>query len=261
MEASIRLAAFVSIFVIVAIVEWRFPARERAQSRAERWPTNVAIFALDVLVQRVTLGAVAYLAAIEAEARGFGLFHLIAWPGLVEAALGLLVLDLAVYLQHVASHKIPWFWRLHQVHHADLDVDVTTGTRFHPVEILISALYKAAVVFLFGIDPWVVVVFEALLNASAIFTHGNFALPTRLDRLLRRVICTPDMHRIHHSTDPRETDSNYGFFLAIWDHLFATFTPDPAKGRDGLVLGLEEKRDPSKLRLIGLLAMPFRKIQ
>ena len=167
------------------------------------------------------------------------------------------MLDAAIWLQHVITHKVPLLWRLHQVHHADLDVDLTTGIRFHPIEIVLSLLYKAAIVLALGIDPWVVVLFEAVLNASAVFTHGNVALPERLDSALRWLVCTPDMHRVHHSTERAETDSNYGFFLSVWDRLFRTMRQAPAKGQLGVELGLPPYRDPGRLGLGSLLVMPF----
>jgi sterol desaturase/sphingolipid hydroxylase (fatty acid hydroxylase superfamily) len=173
---------------------------------------------------------------------------------------GFLVLDAAIWLQHVVTHKVPVLWRLHQVHHADLDVDLTTGIRFHPIEIVLSALYKAAIVLALGIDPWTVLLFEAVLNASAVLTHANVALPERLDRVLRWIVCTPDMHRVHHSTERAETDSNYGFFLSVWDRLFGTMRHAPAKGQLGVELGLPPYRDPDRLGLGSLLVMPFRRL-
>ena len=164
---------------------------------------------------------------------------------------------MAIWLQHVVTHKVPLLWRLHQVHHADLDVDLTTGIRFHPIEIVLSLLDKAAIVLALGIDPWTVLLFEAVLNASAVFTHGNVALPARFDAALRWLVCTPDMHRVHHSTERAETDSNYGFFLSIWDRLFGTMRHSPAKGQLGMELGLPIYRDPGRLGLGSLLAMPF----
>jgi sterol desaturase/sphingolipid hydroxylase (fatty acid hydroxylase superfamily) len=258
MEAAIRFGIFVSIFVLVALAEWRVPRRALAQTRRERWRTNLSILVLDVIVQRVTLGAAAYATAVYAQANGWGLFNALGWPPLLEALLAFLILDFAIYLQHVMSHALPVFWRLHQVHHADLDVDLTTGTRFHPLEILISLVWKALVVAALGADPWVVVVFEAVLNASAVYTHGNIRIPERIDRVLRWVFCTPDMHRVHHSVIPEETNSNFGFFLSIWDRLCGTFRHDPLGGHDRMNIGLSEYRAP--IRLGGLLLLPFRRL-
>jgi sterol desaturase/sphingolipid hydroxylase (fatty acid hydroxylase superfamily) len=257
MEASSRLGIFVGVFALTAVLELVVPRRPRTQPVGRRWLTNLGILLVDVVAQRLTVGAAAFATALWAEQRGVGLFHLLAWPGWLEGVLGFLVLDAAVWLQHVVTHKVPILWRLHQVHHADLDVDLTTGIRFHPIEILLSLLYKAAIVLALGIDPWIVVLFEAVLNASAVFTHGNVALPERLDTVLRWLVCTPDMHRIHHSTERAETDSNYGFFLSVWDRLFRTMRHAPAKGQLGVELGLPPYRDPSRLGLGALLAMPF----
>jgi sterol desaturase/sphingolipid hydroxylase (fatty acid hydroxylase superfamily) len=258
MEAAVRAAIFLSIFAAVAVAEWRAP--KRAQSRRERWRINLSILLVDVVAQRLTLGAAAYGAAILAQERGWGLFNVLGWPPVFEGVIAFLILDLAVYGQHVASHAVPVFWRLHQVHHADLEVDVTTGIRFHPLEILASLLWKVAVVLAIGADPWVVVAFEAVLNASSVYTHGNVRVPERWDRALRAVFCTPDMHRIHHSVVRRETDSNYGFFLSVWDRLFGTYRADPEAGHDRMEIGLAEYRDPARLGLVALIAMPFRRL-
>ncbi|HEV7255321.1 MAG TPA: sterol desaturase family protein [Mesorhizobium sp.] len=259
MEAAIRLGAFLLIFVLVALAEWRFPKRDRTRTRKERWRINLGILALDVIAQRLTVGAAAFAAAVLAQGRGWGLFNLLDWPFWLEALLAFLALDLAIYLQHVASHAWAPFWRLHQVHHADLDVDLTTGIRFHPVEIVASALWKALVVLLLGADPWTVILFEAVLNASAVYTHGNISLPERADRALRLLFCTPDMHRVHHSVIPRETHSNFGFFLSVWDRLFRTMRHVPERGHEGMELGLPEHRDAGRLGFVSLMRMPFRR--
>lgn len=258
MEGAIRFGVFLAVFAAVAVVEWRLPKRVPALGRADRWRVNLSILALDVLAQRLTLGAAAYATAIVVTAHGLGLFPLLAVPAPIAAVAGFLLLDLAVYLQHVASHRYGVFWRLHEVHHADLEVDLTTGIRFHPLEILLSLLWKCAVVALLGVGPWTVVAFEAVLNASALFTHANLRLPVRVDRALRLLVCTPDMHRIHHSARPEETHSNFGFFLSLWDRAFGTFRRDPDGGHDGMTLGLPLRRDPARLGLSHLLAMPFR---
>lgn len=259
MEAALRLGIFVAIFAAVALAEWRSPRQLPTRTRRERWAVNLGILALDVGLQRLTVGAAAFAAALYARDNGIGLFNLVDLPAPLEIALAFVALDLAVYLQHVASHAVPALWRIHAVHHADLDVDLTTGVRFHPLEIGLSLAWKAAVVAVLGADPWAVVAFEAVLNASAVYTHGNLRLPERADRLLRRLFCTPDMHRIHHSVVPAETHSNFGFFLSVWDRLFRTYRAAPRAGWDGLVLGLPGERDPARLGLAGLLAMPFRR--
>lgn len=258
MEAAIRFGIFISIFVAVAVAEWRFPQHARVQTRKERWVTNISILVLDVIAQRLTVGAAAFAVAVHAQSQGWGLFNYLQWPPLAEGILAFLLLDFAIYLQHIMSHALPVFWRLHQVHHADLDVDATTGTRFHPIEIIISMIYKAALVAALGVDPWVVVIFEAILNASAVYTHGNIRMPESIDRRLRWLFCTPDMHRVHHSVIPEETNSNFGFFLSIWDRLCGTMRHAPVKGQLGVEIGLNDYRDPAKLGLFALLVMPFR---
>jgi sterol desaturase/sphingolipid hydroxylase (fatty acid hydroxylase superfamily) len=254
---AIRLTIFLAVFALVAAAEWRFPQHARVQTRAERWKTNIGILIIDVIAVRLTVGAAAYATAVYAQANGWGLFHALDWPVWIEALAAFLILDFAIYLQHVMSHALPAFWRLHQVHHADLDVDSTTGTRFHPIEIIISLIYKSAVIAAIGADPWVVVVYEAVLNAAAVYTHGNIRMPEAIDRKLRWLFCTPDMHRVHHSTIPEETNSNFGNFLSIWDRLCGTMRWAPIKGQLGVEIGLEDYRDPAKLGLISILMMPF----
>lgn len=258
MEAALRLGIFVGIFTIVAILEAVVPKRPKAGDWRHRWLINIGILVLNIFVQRVTVGAAAFATAVYAQQQGWGLFGYLDWPWWLEAVLSFLLLDFAIYLQHVMSHALPIFWRLHQVHHADLDVDLTTGTRFHPLEIIISMIYKAGLVAAIGVDPWVVLVFEATLNGSAVFTHGNIALPAWLDRTMRYLVCTPDMHRVHHSVITHETNSNFGFFLSVWDRLCGTMIHAPSKGQMGVELGLSEWRTPQDVTFPKLLAMPFR---
>ena len=259
MEALIRFAVFLGVFALLAWLEWYLPRRPRLHLRGTRWPTNLGILALDVVAQRVTVGAVAVTAAAWAAGHQIGLLHQLAWPGWFEGALAFLALDLVIWAQHVATHRLPMLWRLHQVHHADLDVDITTGLRFHPVEIVLSSLLKAAVVVALGAPTLAVILFEIVLNASAVFTHANLRIPPSVDTALRYLICTPDMHRVHHSIERSETDSNYGFFLSVWDRLFRTMRVAPARGQLGVELGLVGQRDPARLRLGNLLVMPFRR--
>lgn len=253
-ETSTRILVFLLVFVVVAAAELLAPRRPKLANWRARWRQNLALFLLDILAQRLTLGAIAVAAALFAEARGIGLFHWLGLAAPIAAIAGFLLLDLAIYAQHVLTHKVPVLWRLHQVHHADEDVDLTTGLRFHPVEILLSSLWKAFIVLALGIGPWTVIAFEAVLNASALYTHGNWRLPEPLERRIRLLFCTPDMHRVHHSEIRAETDSNYGFFLSVWDRLFGTFRREPEKGQAGVVLGLPEARN---LRLRDLLTIPF----
>lgn len=257
MEAAARFGIFLGIFLVIAIWEILAPRRRRSQDKWRRWGINLGLIALNVVVLRFTLGAAAFATAIHAQNHGWGLFNTLDLPLWVEALTAFLILDFAVYLQHVMSHALPAFWRLHRVHHADLDVDLTTGLRFHPLEIIVSMIYKAGVVAAIGADPWVVVAFEAVLNGAAVFSHGNIGMPERMDRTLRWVVCTPDMHRVHHSVIADETNSNFGFFLSIWDRLCGTMRHAPALGHQGVVLGLSEFRDPRRLGLPGILALPF----
>jgi sterol desaturase/sphingolipid hydroxylase (fatty acid hydroxylase superfamily) len=257
MEAALRLGVFLGVFALTGLLELALPRRPKAAGVGRRWLANLGILAVDVLVQRLTVGAVAIAAAVWAEAQGLGVLNLTGWPGWLEGLLAFLALDCAVWAQHVATHKVPLLWRLHQVHHADHDVDLTTGVRFHPLEIVLSALFKAALVVALGAPAAAVLLFEAVLNASAVFTHSNVALPERLDRALRWVVCTPDMHRVHHSTERAEHDTNYGFFLSVWDRSFRTMRHAPAAGQLGVELGLAEHRDPARLGLLALLLMPF----
>src|SRR4051812_14000518 len=249
MEAALRFGIFVGIFAAVAVLEFVLPRRPNDQPLGARWAANLGLLLVDVAAQRLTVGAAAFAAALWSERQGVGLFHLLSLPGCLAGPLGFVLLDLALWFQHLVTHKVPLLWRLHQVHHADLDVDLTTGIRFHPIEIVLSSLYKAAVAAVLGINPWVVILFEAVLNASAVLTHANVWLPERVDTALRWVVCTPDMHRVHHSIVRAETDSNYGFFLSVWDRLFGTMRQMPAAGQLGAVLGLAQHRDASRLGL------------
>lgn len=261
-ETTIRLVAFLTVLVVMAILEHVRPRRPLSQPRARRWLTNLAIVALDSVIVRlmaslaVPLAAVA--AAIYANSHGMGLLALVSWPWWVEALITILVLDFAVWMQHLASHKIPLLWRLHQVHHADVDIDVTTALRFHPIEIALSMLWKIVCVLAIGPPPEAVVLFEILLNASAMFNHSNVALPGWLDTLLRAVVVTPDMHRVHHSTLRREHDSNYGFNLSVWDRICRTYTKAPEKGHLGMTIGLAEHQSAAPTGLVWSLLLPFR---
>jgi sterol desaturase/sphingolipid hydroxylase (fatty acid hydroxylase superfamily) len=257
-ELTIRLSAFVGIFLAMAAWELLAPRRPWAVGRVARWPSNLGMVAVDVAAVRLLIPTAAVGVALIASDRGLGLFHLLGWPGWLAGMLGFVALDLAIYGQHVVFHKVPWLWRLHRMHHADLDIDVTTGLRFHPVEILLSMLIKMAIVALFGVPAAAVVAFEAVLNATSMFNHSNAAMPAWLDRLVRLVVVTPDMHRVHHSAVRAETDSNFGFNVPWWDWLFGTYRAEPAAGHDGVTIGLPIFRDPRELRLDRLLTQPFR---
>jgi len=257
-DLVIRIAAAASIFAVMALWEILAPRRPRSVGRRARWPGNLGILIVDALAVRLLIPVAAVGAALIAAGNGWGLFHAIGLRLSLAALLGFLVLDLAIYAQHVAFHKAPLLWRLHRMHHADPDFDVTTGVRFHPLEILLSMLIKIAVVFALGIPPVAVIAFEVVLNATSMFNHGNVAMPSWLDRALRAIVVTPDMHRVHHSVDPRETDSNFGFNLSWWDRLFGTYRAAPQGGHAGMTIGLPTFRDRAELRLDRLLTQPFR---
>jgi len=252
-----RLAAFLGVFTMMTLWEFFRPRRSLPQPRRERWLTNLGLILLNIVLVRVTLGGVVYGAAVVAAERDIGLLHWISFSHLAAAAVTLLVLDFAVYLQHVMVHALPILWRLHRVHHADLGFDATTGLRFHPFEIFLSLGFKVAVVILVGAVPWAAVAFETMLNAASVFNHGNVAIPEKADRWLRRLIVTPDMHRIHHSTRIMETNSNFGFSVSWWDRLCGTYRAEPVLGQVGMEVGLSEYKDPSRLSVARLLLLPF----
>jgi sterol desaturase/sphingolipid hydroxylase (fatty acid hydroxylase superfamily) len=255
-EMLVRLGAFLGVFATMAIWEAAAPRRTLAIGRRARWPGNLGLVVIDAALLRLIHPATAVGAAVFAETHGWGLFN--AWPvsGAVAIAASVVVLDLAIYVQHVLFHAVPVLWRLHRVHHADLDFDVTTGTRFHPVEIVLSLGIKMAVVMLLGAPAAAVLVFEVLLNATSMFNHGNVRMPIAADRLLRLVVVTPDMHRVHHSIRPEETNSNFGFSLPWWDWVFGTYRDQPRAGHERMTIGIEQFRDPRELRLDRLLIQP-----
>ncbi|MBV8827430.1 MAG: sterol desaturase family protein [Hyphomicrobiales bacterium] len=258
LELLARIAAAVLVFALIALWEVLAPRRPWLVGRRGRWPHNLGIVVIDALAVRILIPAAAVGAALFAAGNGWGVFHALNLRLSVASLLGFLALDLAIYAQHVAFHKVPLLWRLHRLHHADLDIDVTTGVRFHPFEILISMLIKIAVVIALGIPPIAVFVFEVVLNATSMFNHGNVSMPSWLDRLLRLIVVTPDMHRVHHSIAAHETDSNYGFNLPWWDRLFRTYRPAPVAGHKGMTIGLPTFRERGELRLDRLLTQPFR---
>jgi sterol desaturase/sphingolipid hydroxylase (fatty acid hydroxylase superfamily) len=256
MEALVRVGTFLGALTAMLLWEGYYPRRPLSRPRQERWVTNLDLTLLNTVLVRVMVGRVAYTAAVFAADQGVGLLHWRPLPAWVAAVMTLLVLDFALYLQHVLFHAVPVLWRLHRMHHADLDVDTTTGLRFHPLEILLSLGFKAAVGVLLGAVPWAVVAFEVLLNAASVFNHGNVALSERHDRWLRWPVVTPDMHRVHHSTSVIEINSNFGFSVSWWDRLCGTYRAQPALGQVGMDIGLSEYRTP--LHLGQLLLLPFR---
>jgi sterol desaturase/sphingolipid hydroxylase (fatty acid hydroxylase superfamily) len=257
-EIAIRLGAFAAIFAALALWEILAPRRALIAGRKSRWPSNLGVLVVDALLVRILIPTAAVGAALFAAGRGYGLFNLAGLRLSIATILGFVALDLAIYLQHVVFHKVPLLWRLHRMHHADLDVDVTTGVRFHPFEILISLAIKIAVVIALGIPAVAVVLFEVMLNATSMFNHSNVAMSSWLDRLLRFIVVTPDMHRVHHSVLRQETDSNFGFNLPWWDRLFGTYRQAPAAGHDAMTIGLPIFRETRELRLDRLLTQPFR---
>jgi sterol desaturase/sphingolipid hydroxylase (fatty acid hydroxylase superfamily) len=258
-ENSIRLVAFVGVFVVMAMLEFASPRKQRTEPRVTRWITNFGLVVVDAMVLRAVFPILAVGVAVWAQRKGYGLFAILDWPIWLEITLTVIVLDFAIYWQHVASHKLPLLWRVHRVHHADRDLDASSGLRFHPVEIALSMIYKFAVIILLGAPPLGVFVFEVLLNGSAMFNHANFRLPLALDRVLRMFIVTPDMHRVHHSILRREADTNYGFALSIWDRMFGSYTEQPENGHDGMTLGLAEQQTSRPSQLIWCLTFPFRR--
>ena len=259
-ESAIRLTMLFAIFALMAMAEAVFPRKTRTQKRTRRWFTNWVIAFLDSITLRIVMPVLAVQMAAYAGQKGWGLFALTALPGWLETVAAIILLDMAVYGQHVATHKILILWRFHKMHHVDRDIDVTTGIRFHPVEIIFSMAYKLACVLVIGPSVLAVLLFEVTLNASAMFNHTNVKLPAALDKALRRVVVTPDMHRVHHSIIPYETNSNYGFFLSCWDRLFKTYIAQPKHGHDGVVIGLQEHQTDKPSSLFWSLLLPFRRI-
>ena len=257
-EPAIRLTAFAGVLGVMAIWEVLAPRRRQRIGRARRWPGNLGVVVLDTVILRVIFPTAAVGMALVAQTRGFGLFNVVEMPTAVAIISSVVLLDLAVYLQHVLFHAVPALWRLHRMHHADLEFDVTTGVRFHPLEILLSMLIKLCVVAALGAPALAVLIFEVVLNATSMFSHGNVRLPAMVDRLMRFVVVTPEMHRVHHSVRARETNSNFGFNLSWWDRWFGTYRAEPLEGHEGMTIGIEQFRDPRELRLDRMLVQPFR---
>lgn len=254
----VRFSVFAGMFVLMAVAEHLFPRKKRVQTRKSRWITNWSLTLLNSLALRIVFPVLAVGMAAYAEEQSWGLFNKISVPMWLELGLAIVILDLAIWVQHLASHKLSLIWRFHKVHHVDRDMDVTTSIRFHPGEILLSMAYKMILVILIGPAVLAVFLFEVILNAAAIFSHANLRIPRSLDRVLRLVIVTPDMHRVHHSTIVCETDSNYGNFLSLWDRLLGTYVNQPKNGHDGMVIGLEGQQTDAPSSLLWSLALPFK---
>ena len=257
-EAAIRLSVFGGVFAAMAVLEMLMPRKDRTQPRATRWFTNIAVVVIDSIAVGAVFRILAVGVAVYASTQGWGLLNLIELPFWLDVLIAAVLLDCAIYWQHVASHKIPILWKVHRMHHADRDIDVTTGARFHPVEIVLSMLYKFVVILLLGAPPLAVFIFEVLLNGSAMFNHANWRMPLWADKIVRQLFVTPDMHRVHHSIHGDETDSNYGFNLSIWDRMFGTYIDQPRDGHDGMTIGLKEFQTDKPSSLLWCLILPFR---
>ncbi len=255
-ERWIRLFCFFCVLAAMATWEVMSPRRV-AVARARRWPSNLAILLIDTVLVRLSFPILAVGLAVVAQERGYGLFHAVELPGWFAFAASLLALDLAVYLQHVLLHAVPAFWRLHRMHHTDVGFDVTTGVRFHPLETVLSMVIKLAVVAALGPPPVAVLTFEVLLNATSMFNHSNVLIPVAADRLLRWIVVTPDMHRVHHSIHPAETNSNYGFNVPWWDRMLGTYRAQPRDGHAAMTIGIGQFREPRDLRLDRMLIQPW----
>jgi len=256
-QVVIRVSAFLGVLGVMASLELLIPRRRLTTSKVRRWIANLSVVVLDAIIVRLLFAAGAVGAALLAAEKTWGLLNYLAWPMWIETGLAVIALDFTLYLQHVMFHAVPVLWRLHMMHHADLDVDVTTGVRFHPVEVALSMLIKIAVVIVLGAPAMGVLIFEILLNATSMFNHSNLRMPAALDRFLRLVLVTPDMHLIHHSIRSHETNSNFGFNLPWWDRIFGTYRPEPQDGQTTMALGLDQFRDPKGLTLYRILLMPF----
>ena len=256
-EFTIRLIFFVLIFILVALWEIRAPRRNLTTSKKWRWFNNLSIIAINPVFLRLVFPVLAVGMAQTAQANGWGLLNHLGTTNVISLVAWIIALDLVIYLQHVMFHAVPILWRLHMVHHADLDYDLTTGLRFHPVEIILSMILKITIIVALGPPVVSVLAFEIILNGMAMFNHGNIKLPLSVDRFLRLLVVTPDMHRVHHSVIILETNSNYGFNLSIWDRLFGTYLAQPSKGHTDMIIGLSQFRDHRRLTLPWLLILPF----
>jgi len=257
-EITIRLSFFFGVFAIIAVWELFAPKRALTVSKAVRWFNNLGLVFLNSIILRILFPAAAVGVAVFASAHGWGLLNYFQIPFVLAVVISVVAMDFIIYLQHVMVHAVPALWRLHRVHHADLDYDVTTGARFHPIEIILSMLIKFATIVVLGPPVVAVIIFEILLNATAMFNHGNIRLPKGIDQVLRWMVVTPDMHRVHHSVEDDEANSNFGFSLPLWDRLFGTYRDQPRGGHQGMIIGIHKYRDPKQVdQLPGMLALPF----
>lgn len=257
-EPLIRLSFFIGIFALVALLEMLAPRRRQTIPIPLRWVNNLGLVVVNTFLLRLAVPILAVGFALLAEDKGWGILNNVALPAWAVMTLSFLALDLTIYLQHVMFHAVPTLWRLHRAHHTDLEFDVTTGLRFHPLEIIISMGIKLAAIAVIGSPAVIVLVFEVMLNATSMFNHGNFRIPPQLDRILRWFIVTPDMHRVHHSVYPDETNSNFGFNLPWWDRLLGTYRAQPRDDHKDMVIGVSQFRTPRDLWIDKILIQPFR---
>lgn len=255
---QLRLVFFLSIFVLCALWEFILPRKVLTQPKAWRWVNNISLTLVNSTILTVAMPILAFEAAHLAFSNHWGLFQALELSVGLNILFSVFILDCAIYLQHLVFHHVPILWKLHRMHHADLDIDVTTGARFHPIEIVLSMIIKVGIVLLLGIHPIAIVAFEIILNGSAMFNHSNAKLPLSIDRWLRKIIVTPDMHRVHHSKIVKETHSNFGFCLSIWDKTFGTYIAQPKLGHDNINIGVEGIDEPKEQRLDKMLTQPFR---
>ncbi len=256
-EPWIRLGFFLMALLFLAFLEWRVPRRALTESKSTRWFVNLSLVTFDAALVRLAFPILPFGMAVITREHHVGLLNLFSFPPWIAILLGMVILDLFLYLQHVMLHFLPGFWRIHMMHHTDLDFDITTGVRFHPLEIILSTGIKMAAVYLFGLPAQGVLLYEAVLNQTSMLSHGNIRLPLKMDRWLRFLIVTPDMHRVHHSVIIKERNSNFSANLSFWDRLFGTYRDQPDKGHDGMVIGLANFRDFKRQTVLWLLALPF----
>src|ERR1700690_1672908 len=258
LEIAVRVGGSAAVFAAMALWGWFPPRRHLTVGRRPRWPGNLGILAIDIIAVRLLVPTAAVGVALIATTRGWGLFAMLGLPAWAAITVGVIALDLVIYTQHVVFHHVPVLWRLHRMHHADVDIDVTAGVRFHPLEILLSLAIKMAAVLALGVPALAVLMFEVLLNATSMFNHSNVALPRRPEPISRWLVVTPQMHQVHHSIERAETDSNFGFNLPWWDRLFGTYRAKPAGGGQDMTIGLPIFRDVTELGVVRLLTQPFR---
>lgn len=256
---TLRLVIFIGALLSFSGLEALLPRKTRTSTRRRRWPTNLAFALINTAALQLLVPLAAVGTAAWASQTGFGLFNNINISTAISALVSIILLDAALYWQHVATHKIPILWRLHKVHHTDRDLDASSGIRFHPVEIVLSMAFKMLIVAGLGVSVMAVIIFEIILNACALFNHANIRLPSKIDAVMRVFIATPDYHRVHHSAVEDETNSNYGFSLTLWDRVFGTYKPQPKAGHDNMVIGLAQHQNTGPTRLLWSLALPFKR--